>query len=296
MERLGLGFDTLKAHNPRIVSCSISGYGEDGPYRDRAAYDLVVQAITGAMSLTGEEGRPPVRMGIAVSDHAAGMFAATGILAGILARNATGQGQRITTSLFEAMISLLSYEGAYYLAGGEIPKPRGSGHENNVPYQAFATQDSYIVVAIRGNTFWKELCEALEDEELMKDPRFARAPERKKNKKLVLEKLEAVFRTKTTAEWEKILAGKDVPSGPVNRLDKALTNPQVMAREMVIQSTSKEGHSVRLMGNPIKCPTLPCNTYAYPPKLGENTRQVLGELLNFSEEKLKDLQAKGIIK
>ena len=296
LERLGLGFDTLKAHNPRIISCSISGYGEDGPYRDRAAYDLVVQAITGAMSLTGEEGRPPARMGIAVADHAAGMFAATGILTGVIARNATGQGQRITTSLFEAMLSLLSYEGGYYLAGGEIPKPRGSGHENNVPYQAFPTKDSYIVVAIRGNTFWRELCEALGVEELLTDPRFAKAPERKKNKKLVLEKLEAIFKTKTTEEWEGILAGKDVPSGPVNRLDKALTNPQVMAREMVIKSTSQDGHSVQLMGNPLKIPTMPCKIYKYPPKLGEHTKQVLSELLNFSEEKLNDLQEKGIIK
>ncbi len=296
LERLGLGFETLKVQNPRIVSCSISGYGEDGPYRDRAAYDLVVQAITGAMSLTGEEGRPPVRMGIAVADHAGGMFAATGILTGIMARNATGQGQRITTSLFEAMLSLLSYEAGYYLAGGEIPKPRGSGHENNVPYQAFPTKDSYIVVAIRGNTFWRELCAALGVEDWLQDPRFAKAPERKKNKKLVLEKLEAIFRTKTTDEWEKILAEKDVPSGPVNRLDRALTNPQVIAREMVIQSTSQDGHSVQLMGNPLKIPTMPCKTFKYPPKLGENTREVLGELLNFSAEKLDELQKRGIIK
>jgi CoA:oxalate CoA-transferase len=296
LERLGLGFETLKAQNPLIISCSISGYGEDGPYRDRAAYDLVVQAITGAMSLTGEEGRPPVRMGIAVADHAAGMFAATGILTGVIARNATGQGQRITTSLFEAMLSLLSYEGGYYLAGGEIPKPRGSGHENNVPYQAFPTKDSHIVVAIRGNTFWRELCEALQVEELLTDPRFAKAIERKKNKKLVLEKLEAIFKTKTTEEWEKILSEKDVPSGPVNRLDKALTNPQVFAREMVIKSTSREGHSVQLMGNPLKIPTLPCKVYNYPPKLGEHTNQVLSELLHYSEEKLNDLREKGVIK
>jgi len=296
LERLGLDFETLKAHNPLIISCSITGYGEDGPYRDRAAYDLVVQAITGAMSLTGEEGRPPVRMGIAVADHAAGMFAATGILTGVIARNATGQGQRITTSLFETMLSLLSYEGGYYLAGGEIPKPRGSGHENNVPYQAFPTKDAYIVVAIRGNTFWRELCEALQVEELLKDPRFAKAPERKKHKKLVLENLEAIFKTKTTEEWEKILIEKDVPSGPVNRLDKALTNPQVVAREMVIKSTSQDGHSVQLMGNPLKIPTMPCKIYQYPPKLGEHTQKVLSELLNFSEEKLNDLQKKGIIK
>jgi CoA:oxalate CoA-transferase len=151
-------------------------------------------------------------------------------------------------------------------------------------------------VAIRGNTFWRELCEALQVEELLTDPRFAKAPERKKNKKLVLEKLEAIFKTKTTEEWEKILAAKDVPSGPVNRLDKALTNPQVMAREMVIKSTSQDGHSVQLMGNPLKIPTMPCKIYKYPPKLGEHTKQVLSELLNFSEEKLTDLQKKGIIK
>ncbi len=296
MDRLGLSFEKLKEQNPRIVSCSISGYGETGPYRDRAAYDLVVQAITGAMSLTGEEGRPPVRMGIAVADHAAGLFAVIGILTGLNARNATGQAQRVTTSLFEAMISLLSYEGGYYLAGGEVPRPRGSGHENNIPYQAFQTKDSYIVVAIRGNTFWRELCEALGTEELLQDPRFAKPPERKKNKKLVLEKLEEIFKQRTTEEWEKILSEKDVPSGPVNRLDKALANPQVSAREMVITSTSPGGQSVQLMGNPIKITTMPCKIFNYPPKLGEHTRQVLSELLDMSPEKLRDLVQKEVIK
>lgn len=295
LEKLNLGFESLKEHNPSIISCSITGYGEEGPYRDRGAYDLVIQAISGAMSLTGEEGRPPVRMGISIVDHAAGMFAAIAILTCLNARNTTGEGQRITTSLLEAMISLLSYEGANYLLSGEIPGPRGSGHSNIVPYQAFQTKNSYLVVAVRGNAPWRQLCKALKIEELIEDPRFATPIERKKNVQLVTETLQRIFKTKTTEEWDKILDENDVPFGPVNTLDKALTDPQVLACEMVVKSTDREGRSIELMGNPIKIKTMPFQKYDYPPKLGEHTEEVLFELLGYSQKQLSDLRSIKVI-
>lgn len=296
LEKLYLDFDHLKVYNPLIISCSITGFGEEGPYRDRPAYDLIVQAIAGAMSITGEEGRPPVRIGISIADHAAGMFGAIGILTGLIARNATGEGQRINTSLLDGMVSLLSYEGMICLASGEIPGPRGSGHISNVPYQAFQTKDAYIAVVIRGNDFWKELCEALKIEELGRDPRFAAPTERLRNKHLIVEKLQEIFRTKTTKEWEDILIQKDVPCGPVNTLDKTLTDPQVIARRMVVESTNQKENPIKFLGNPIKVAALPCEQYDYPPKLGEHTEEVLCRLLGYSQGRISDLRKSGIIK
>lgn len=295
LKRLGLDFERLKLHNPRIISCSITGFGEEGPYRDRPAYDVMVQAISGAMSLTGEEGRPPVRMGISIADHAAGMFAAIGILSAVVARNETGEGQRVDVSLLDGMISLLSYEGAVHLFSGEVPQPRGSGHITNVPYQAFPTKDSHIVVAVRGNTFWREFCTALKIGEVADDPRFATPAERLRNKKEILKRIEEILATKTTAEWEKILVEHGVPCGPVNALDRSLADPQVLARRMVVKCEGKsEGPS--FMGNPVKIQPSAGERYVYPPKLGANTDEVLNEILGYPGEKIESLRKMGVIK
>lgn len=295
VERLKVDYNTLKELNPRIICCSISGFGSSGPYRDRPAYDLVAQALSGTMSITGEPGRPPVRTGIAISDQGAGMFAAHGILAALYARERTGVGAKVETSLLEATIALLAYEASYYFVSGLVPGPVGSGHRTLALYQTFQTRDGYVAIAAISR--FPALCKALAREDLTQDPRFSRdqMPEHKEE---LLAVLQEVFLTKDTEEWLKLLTEADVPCGPVNTLDKALSDPQVLASDMVVSIEHTLGGQIKQTGNPIKiAATSPDVRHKFlsPPTLGEHTSEVLSNLLGYSEEKLNRLRDEKII-
>ena len=295
LERLKIDYDTLKGINPRIISCSISGFGPNGPYRDRPAYDVVVQAIGGAMSITGEPGRPPVRSGIAVADQGAGMFAAHGILAVLYQREKTGVGGKVETSLLEAMIALLAYEASLYFVSGIVPGPVGSGHRTLALYQTFQTKDSYIAVAAINK--FANLCKALNSEELMEDPRFS-GSQMAEHRKELLDALQEVFITKSTDEWLKLLLEADVPCGPMNTLDKALADPQVLARDMVVSIDHTLGGQIKQTGNPVKISTTPQEVrqkFLSPPVLGEHIDEVLGKLLGYAPEKIEDLRQEKVI-
>jgi len=295
LERLKIDYDTLKGINPRIISCSISGFGPNGPYRDRPAYDVVVQAIGGAMSITGEPGRPPVRSGIAVADQGAGMFAAHGILAALYQREKTGVGGKVETSLLEAMIALLAYEASLYFVSGIVPGPVGSGHRTLALYQTFQTKDSYIAVAAINK--FANLCKALNSEELMEDPRFS-GSQMAEHRKELLDALQEVFITKSTDEWLKLLLEADVPCGPMNTLDKALADPQVLARDMVVSIDHTLGGQIKQTGNPVKISTTPQEVrqkFLSPPVLGEHIDEVLGKLLGYAPEKIEDLRQEKVI-
>jgi crotonobetainyl-CoA:carnitine CoA-transferase CaiB-like acyl-CoA transferase len=297
LERLKMDYETLKKINPRIISCSISGFGPNGPYRDRPAYDVIIQAITGTMSITGEPGRPPVRAGIALSDQGAGMFAAHGILAALYARERTGVGQKVETSLYEATLAQIAYEASLYFHSGEIPGPVGSGHRILPVYQAFQTQDGYVSIAAVGDKY-PPLFKALGREDLLKDPRFT-GPSTLENKKERVGIIQEIFLTKGTEEWMKRLVEADVPCGPVNTLDKALADPQVAATDMVVTiEHPSSGGRIKQTGNPIKMSGTPPELktkFLFPPYVGEHTEEILSRLLGYSEKKLAQLREEKII-
>jgi crotonobetainyl-CoA:carnitine CoA-transferase CaiB-like acyl-CoA transferase len=296
LERLKMDYETLKKINPRIICCSISGFGSSGPYRDRPAYDVIIQAITGTMSITGEPGRPPVRAGIAISDQGAGMFAAHGILAALYARERTGVGQKVETSLFEATIAQLAYEASIYFVSGEVPGPVGSGHRMLPVYQAFQTQDGYISIAAVGPKY-PLLFKALGREDLLKDPLFI-GPSTAENKPKRVAVIQEVFLTRDTEEWMKRLIEADVPCGPVNTLDKALDDPQVAATDMVAFIDHPLGGQIKQTANPIKMSgTSPAikTKYLPPPTVGQHTEEILSRLLGFSREKIDSLRQEKVI-
>jgi crotonobetainyl-CoA:carnitine CoA-transferase CaiB-like acyl-CoA transferase len=295
MERLQCDYDMLRQVNPRIIYCGLTGYGESGPYRDRPAFDLAIQAISGAMSITGEPGRPPVRMGIPMGDLAGSLFAAFAISAALYAREVTGAGRQIDLSLLDCNVSLLTYVGQYYLLDGQVPGPIGSGHQSVVPYQAFATQDIYIVVAVFVEKFWHALCCVLGIEELIDDPRFCDNDQRRDNRDELVPILEQVLRTRPGAEWLRLLSEAQVPCGPINTLDRLFADPQVEARNMVVEIEHPAVGRLHSIGNPVKTPPMPEGPFEPPPLHGQHTDQVLREILGYTVEQIAQLRERGVI-
>ena len=232
-ERLGIGYDTLKTINPRIIACSVSGYGQTGPYRDRPSFDNIIQAMGGLMSYNGEDGRPPVKMGAPIGDMMGGIVASQGILAALYQREQTGEGQMIDIGLMDCQVALLIYRAQYYWIAGEIAEPLGNVHRVIAPTASFQTQDSYIVIDAGQDKFYYQLCEALGLPELAHDSRFEHRPERLTNKDELMSILHKTFLTKTTDEWLELLLAQGIPAGPVNTIDRVLDDPHVKARGMV---------------------------------------------------------------
>jgi len=290
VEKLKIDYDTLKEINPGIICCSISGYGHTGPFKDRPAFDLVIQGISGEMSITGESGRPPVRMGVPMGDLAGGLFSAIAVNAALIQRNRTGLGQKIDLSLLDCQISLLSYVAQYHLVTGIIPQPIGSAHQTIVPYQAYRCQDRHVVVACFTEKFWPLFCKVLGREDLVSDSRFAGPFERVRNR-LELERIvEEVLAARTADEWLQLLDEANVPAGPINTVDKALTDPQVLAREMVVELEDPLMGKYKSVGNPIKSTDLEkSQVFNVPPRLGQHTREILRELLEYDEQRFNQL-------
>ena len=296
MERLGLGYEKLAEVNPKIVLCSISGFGQDGPYRERPAYDMIVQALSGSMSITGESGRRPVRLGIPLGDLAAGMFGAIGALSALERRNVDGRGQHVDVSMLDCQVSMLCYLGQYYLTSGEVPGTQGRGHVSIPTYRSFTCGDD-IDVVITANTekMWQSLCKVLGLPELIDDPRFLTNEDRYRNKEALWKELEAAFLTRPSTEWLERLQGGDIPSAPVNTVDRALADPQVRHRNMVVTAQHRDGDAMSMLGNPVKMTRTPCEAIDWPPELGEHTRPVLEQLLGMSSEEVSRLEASGAI-
>ena len=297
-EKLAIDYETLSKINPRLIYCTITGFGSTGPYRDRPAYDLVVQALSGGMSITGEAGRPPVRAGVAIADLGAGMFAALGIVTALHQRDRTGLGQKVETSLLEAHMSLLVYEAAYYLVSGVVPGPLGSGHRSISAYGAFKTKDDYIVIANPEGYNIARLYNAIGHPELIEDPRFDTPEKRSENREIFKKILEETFLTKTAREWLDILTAGNVPCAPVNTLAQACEDPQVLEREMVVEIDYTEGGRLRQVGNPIKLSATPPEVrkqFHSPPTQGQHTQEILRDMLGYSPERIAALRAKEVI-
>jgi crotonobetainyl-CoA:carnitine CoA-transferase CaiB-like acyl-CoA transferase len=269
IERLGLSHEALAAVKPDIITCSLSAFGADGPYRELPAFDLILQAMGGGMSITGEPGGAPVRSGIPIGDLGGGLFAALAVCAGLYRRQATGHGQHIDLSLLDAQVSLLTYVAQYYLTDGVIPDPIGSAHQSAVPYQAFPTADGHLVVAVFGDNFWAPLCQVLGLDDLA--GRYPTNADRHAARTEVVGVLAARFRDRTTDEWVRALRAAAVPAGPVNTVDRVLADPQVRHRGMVATDGRRP-----LIGNPIK--TGAADQFRPAPALGEHTDEILGAL------------------
>ncbi len=294
MERLDLAYETLKRFKPDIILCSISGYGQNGPRREQPAFDLVLQALGGGLSITGEPGRVPVRMGLPIADLAGGMFGAMAVSAALHRRAQTGEGAHLDISLLDGQVSLLTYMAQYYFIGGEVPRSWGAQHENVVPYNAFATADSSLVVAVFAEKFWRGLCQALELDELVADPRFATNPDRRQNREILNALLAEIFLTRSTAEWIARLEEAGVPAGPIQQVDEVLEDPQILARNMRVTSNHPTIGPLEMLGNPIKVAHTE-ETFTPPPLLSQHTTEILSELLGYSPEKIAALHKTEVI-
>jgi crotonobetainyl-CoA:carnitine CoA-transferase CaiB-like acyl-CoA transferase len=295
MERMGLGYDALHALNPRLIYCSISGFGRTGPYADRGGFDLVAQGMSGLMSITGEgPGHPPVKVGAPVTDITAGILASVGILAALHARESSGQGQMVDTSLFEAGIIQTYWHSAMCFATGRAPGPMGTAHPLNAPYQAFPTLDGWITVGAANQGNWLRLVEALEAPDLRDDPRLATNADRMRNLEVLTETLTPLFRRRSSAEWLRRLEQAGVPAGPVLEVGQMHADPQALAREMIVQTEHPTAGPVKAIGLPIKFSDAPGGVRRSAPLFGQDTREVLHEN-GFSESEIDQLAAEGAI-
>jgi CoA:oxalate CoA-transferase len=295
LDRLKIDYDTLKAINPRIISCSVSGYGHSGPMRDRPAFDLVMQAMGGIMSYTGPQGGEPVRMGAPMGDLAGGIFAAHGVLAALYERERTGVGRRVDVALLDSQIALLIYRAVYYFLAGEVAEPAGSGHVSAVPIGAFKTQDIHIVIDANGDKFWRALCVAVERPEMADDPRFVDRAGRLKHVEELMETLQTIFLTRPGEEWLRRLDEAGVPSGPINTVDRALSDPQVQARNMVVEVHNAHYGKVNMTGSPIKFNDTDDRDFLAPPTLSEHTQAILSEWLGMTSEQVNQLRDQGVV-
>ena len=294
LRKIGADYETLKGVNPKIISCSVSGFGQDGPDRDLPAYDLTIQARGGAMGITGEKDGAPARMGLPMGDLGGGLFAAYAIAAALFDRERTGKGRRLDISLLDCQASLLTYMATYHSIGGLIPKPQGSSHEILTPYQAFKTKDLYLVVACPTEKFWQSLCRALGREDLAGHPNFKDAFQRIVHRQELYQILQEVFSTKTVDEWMEALRREDVPSSPVNTLDRVMKDPQLRHRNMVVEVGHPVEGSFKAMGNPVKAEGAE-DVFHHPPALGEHTEEILRELLKYGPQKIHDLMERKIV-
>ncbi|TAK35926.1 MAG: CoA transferase [Chloroflexota bacterium] len=293
VERLAVDYETLSAINPRIICCSVSAYGHTGPYTDRPGYDMAIQALSGGMSITGEPGGPPVRMGFPIADLAGSIYGTMGVMAALLQRQRTGRGQKVDIAMLDTQIALLMYFAGCYFQLGEIPQRMGAGHPKTYPYAAYRTKDNeYIVVAIYGGQFWPKFCRALSIEYLIDDPRFDLNEKRSRNRAELAPIIQAIMTEKTLDEWVQLLNELDVPAAPVNTVDKALANPQVLARDMVITVDHPKVGPTRFAGNPIKMSDSP-EVFEPAPVLGQHTAEILRGILGYTDEKIASLATEG---
>jgi len=297
MDKLGVGYETLTAHNPRVIYAATSGFGQTGPDRDRPALDIIVQGMGGIMSITGEPGGPPVRPGISQGDITAGLYTAIGILAALHERERSGKGQMIDISMLDCQIAILENAFARYFATGEVPKPIGTRHPLATPFQAFPTKDGWIVVALSWGVEnqWELFCATIGRPELIDDSRFDTPGLRTKHHGELEPLLNEALRQKTTAEWLRELDGIGLPCGPLNDIPRAAEHPQVKAREMLVDVEHPDGFSLRIADTPMKLGRTPGGIQGPAPALGEHTDDVLSRLLGLSTEEIASLRQAEIV-
>lgn len=294
-DRLGVGYEAVRAVRPDIIYCSISGFGQSGPYRDRAALDIVVQGVVGFLRMTGQPGGPPTKMGIAATDMAAGSVAIYSVLAAHILRQRTGEGQHIDVSLVDAGLANTVWESGAYFGGGEIPEPAGTRHRRSAPYQALRTADGHVTVGANNDRLWRRLAtEVLGRPDLLADPRFATPAARMENLDDLEREIEAITSTRSTAEWVEALDRAGVPGGPVLRYDESLQHPHVAARGMLVDVPHPVMGSMRTVAPPAKFSGMSYAVRGGAPWLGQHTADVLREN-GYSDESIAELFEQKIV-
>ncbi|MFH1652020.1 MAG: CaiB/BaiF CoA-transferase family protein [Chloroflexota bacterium] len=297
MRDLGLDYETVKKRNPRLIYVSGSGFGQYGPYSGKPAFDVVIQAMGGVMSITGEPGGPPVRPGVSYGDITAGLFLCISILSALQERHASGQGQWVDISMLDCQVSVLENAFVRYLNTGEVPVPLGTRHPVITPFQAFPTKDGYIAVALRGGVKdqWPLFCATIERLEIMDDPRFETGWLRTQNYAVLEPILNEAMKAKTTREWVGELEQVEIPCGAVNKIPEVATDPQVLAREMFTEVHYPGVGNLRMVNTPFKFSRTPCRTGRTAPELGQHNGEVLGSLLGISAEEVARLRAAKVL-
>jgi formyl-CoA transferase len=295
MKRLGLDYETLAAANPRLVYCSITAFGQDGPYRDRPGYDMVLSAVGGLMWITGERDGNPCKVGVAITDVLTGVQSSNAILAALLWRERSGRGQQIDASLLDAQVSALANIASNYLVAGQEAVRWGTAHESIVPYQVFPTRDRPIAIAVASQKLWESFCTLLDRPEWREDPRFRTNPDRVANRDVLLPLISGEFETRSCVEWMEALVGASIPCGPVNDMESLFADPQVRHREMIEEVPHPTIGTLRLAGLPVKYGATPGRVRSAPPLLGEHTDEVLSELLELPSERIAGLREAGVL-
>ncbi|MEW6456250.1 MAG: CaiB/BaiF CoA-transferase family protein [Acidobacteriota bacterium] len=295
MEKFGIDYDTLKGINPGIIYCSITGFGPDGPYKDKTGYDLVVSAMGGLMSITGEEDGNPVKVGVAITDVLTGVFAQGAITTALFARERMKKGQRIDLSLLEVQVAALVNIGSSYLVGGVKPKRWGTAHESIVPYQAFKARDKHIIIAVGNDKIWANFCRVIGMPHLIDNPKFSTNPSRVKNRKELIGILSEIVEKKDAAEWLELFESASIPSGPINTVEEVFNDPQVLHREMLVEVDHPKAGKIKMAGIPVKYSETKANIRSHPPLLGEHTDEILSRLLGLSDKEIEVLREENVI-
>jgi crotonobetainyl-CoA:carnitine CoA-transferase CaiB-like acyl-CoA transferase len=294
-EKMGLGYDAIRAMNPRVIYCSISGFGRTGPLSQKGGYDLMVQAYSGLMSTTGEPDRTPLRIGFSLVDITCGWVAYGGIMTALYQREKTGQGQYVEASLLEGMVSAASYHIVNYLGTGNVPGPLGQGHPSLAPYQMFPSKDGRVMLGAANDGLWNKFCEATGRTDLSDDPRFQTNLDRVKHRSELIPILEALFQTKTTDEWVALLEAAGIPNAPVNTIADLVHDPQIAHRNMLVDVPHPTVPGLRAPATPMKLSDGPSSVRRHPPENGEHTEAILWEL-GYSKKDIADLETSGAVK
>ncbi|MFN7086011.1 MAG: CaiB/BaiF CoA transferase family protein [Burkholderiales bacterium] len=299
LARYGLGYDDLKAVNPRLIYCSVTGFGQTGPYRERPGYDFMIQGMGGLMSITGERddlpGGGPQRVGVPIADIMTGMYASVAVCAAIAHRAETGVGQHLDLALLDTQVAFLANQAMNYLVTGEVPGRLGNAHPNIVPYQTFKTGDGDIILACGNDNLFRKFCEVAGCRELSGDPRFATNGKRVENRAILVPLLEKVFRTRTTREWVGTLDQAGVPNGPINNIKQVFEEPQVVARGLRIELDHPAAGKVPLVASPMRFSATPVEYRLPPPVLGQHTDEILRALLGMGDADIRRLRAEGVV-
>ena len=295
LKKYGLDYSSVKAINPKLVYCSITGFGQTGPFSDRAGYDFMIQAMGGLMSVTGEPDGQPMKVGVALSDVMTGLYAANAIQAALIHQLRNGEGQYIDLALLDVQVATLANQAMNYLASGDNPKRLGNAHPNIVPYQAFQTADGYLILAVGNDAQFARFCDLAGRSELASDERFEKNSNRVKNREVLIPQLIKIFQTQTTDWWMERLNLKGIPCGPIANIDQVFDNPQVLHRDMRLELTHPTAGKVASVANPIKFSESPVTYDKAPPLLGQHTEQVLGELLELDAAQIDQLKSDSII-
>lgn len=297
MKKMGIGYDTISQYNPAVIYAACSGFGQSGPYASKPAFDVVVQAMGGVMSITGEPGGPPIRPGVSLGDIAAGLFMSIAILAALQERHTSGKGQMIDISMLDCQLALLENAVTSYLATGDLPQPLGTRHPVFTPFQVFRTKDGYIAVATMGGTNdqWPLFCSVIERLDIMDDIKFETGWSRTQNYAVLEPIFNEAMKRRTTGEWQKEFEEVGIPCGPVNSIDKIVADPQVKARGMITEVKHHEAGIFKIVNTPVNLSRTPCKPQSACPDLGEHTADVLSELLGMTGEEINGLREMRVI-